>query len=259
MGQDKCQIIDLRLAWKLGKGPDRRSSQNCRGKKGDLGWREKREDPHDGHSRTTEATMGLSLPPHVSDISYLPPSLSSLCRLSLCQPHLSSSLGGGVSQEKSLTHSKAQYSSQRPRAYLEAWRHQTKVLDKGLWPNDLHRNPPKTNYRIFPTDTRSNDSFNLQVHVCRVYTHVHVYMCVDQSRQRDDLSIFQKMSHLGPPRKRPWLPWNPQQGLLLRSAKRKIELEKMITAPQEDTWRWGGSTPDISSGWLWLARHVAGN
>lgn len=73
MGQDKCQIIDLRLAWKLGKGPDRRSSQNCRGKKGDLGWREKREDPHDGHSRTTEATMGLSLPPHVSDISYLAP------------------------------------------------------------------------------------------------------------------------------------------------------------------------------------------
>lgn len=114
-----------------------------------------------------------------------PPSLSSLCRLlSLCQPHLSSLLGGGVSQEKSLTHSKAQYSSQRPRAYLEAWRHQTKVLDKGLWPNDLHRNPPKTNYRIFPTDTRSNDSFHLQVHVCRVCIRMCTCICVWISKCR---------------------------------------------------------------------------
>lgn len=185
MGQDKCQIIDLRLAWKLGKGPDHRSSQNCRGKKGDLGWCEKREDPHDGHSQTTEATMGLSLPPHVSDISYLPPlplqPLQTTITLSATPVFLA---GGGGSQEKSLTHSKAQYSSQRPRAYLEAWRHQTKVLDKGLWPNDLHRNPPKTNYRIFPTDTRSNDSFHLQVHVCRVCIRMCTCICVWISQGR---------------------------------------------------------------------------
>lgn len=125
-------------------------------------------------------------------------------------------------------------------------------------PNDLHKNPPKTNYRIFPTATRSNDNFNFHVHACTcVYARARVYVCGSVKAEGRPLQLSKKKrSHLAPPSKRPWLPQNSQQGLLLRSAKRKTEMgkkKKKIAAPQENTWKWGAAlwtSPMAGSGWL---------
>lgn len=131
-------------------------------------------------------------------------------------------------------------------------------------PNDLHKNPPKTNYRIFPTATRSNDNFNFHVHACTcVYARARVYVCgsVKAEGRPLQLSKKKKRSHLAPPSKRPWLPQNSQQGLLLRSAKRKTEMGKKKKKDSSTPGKYlemGGSTLDISNGWLWLARHVVG-
>lgn len=126
-------------------------------------------------------------------------------------------------------------------------------------PNDLHKNPPKTNYRIFPTDTRSNDNFNFHVHACTcVYARARVYVCGSVKAEGRPLQLSKK-------KKKKKIPLGPLLGrghgclripsrvCSLDQRKGKQKWKKMIAAPQENTWKWGAAfwtSPMAGSGWL---------